>query len=253
MAAWLSESNGGGGGGGISLPDFSNIASQLVNVEVTPLLLALVLSGTIGMERELHGRPAGLRTHVLVCLAATVLMQSSTVLPQLAGDDATIVFDPQRLAAGIVTGIGFLGAAAVVRAGEFVRGVTTGATVWSVAGLGVVIGQGAYGLAIWMTALTLFALIVLDVLPSRTVVYRRLSVRSDGRDLPGLMKSVKGILIQNRSRLQEISGGFGREADGGYELKFHVRCRDPLCAPLILERVRTLPGVNEAHWSGWVR
>src|SRR6185295_1203756 len=104
-----------------------------------------------GFEREIHGRPAGLRTHMLVCLASALLIYASRRIPVelLAGTGIThLVMDPNRLAAGIVTGIGFLGASTVIRAGDIVRGITTGATVWAVAGLGIVVGQGEYVLAI---------------------------------------------------------------------------------------------------------
>ena len=118
--------------------------------EWMPIVVAVLVGGAIGFEREMHGRPAGLRTHILVCLASTLLIFASRVLPPeslVEGSAARIVMDPNRLAAGIVTGIGFLGAATVIRAGDIVRGITTGATVWTVAGLGIVIGQGEYAIA----------------------------------------------------------------------------------------------------------
>src|SRR5262245_27821071 len=126
-----------------------DILGNLARIELTPLVLAVVLGGLIGFEREIHGRPAGLRTHILVCLSSTVLIFASRQIPHIdfapsPSELPRIVMDPNRLAAGIVTGIGFIGAASVIRAGDIVRGITTGATVWSVAGLGIVIGQGEY-------------------------------------------------------------------------------------------------------------
>ena len=83
------------------------IFEQLAQLDFTPIVLAILLSGLIGLEREFHGRPAGLRTHVLVCLSSTILVMASqhfaTEMASRAGE-ASIVFDPQRLAAGIVTG-----------------------------------------------------------------------------------------------------------------------------------------------------
>lgn len=231
--------------------DLKVIFEQLGALDYTPLLLALLLGGMIGLERELHGRPAGLRTHTLVCLVATSLILASRRLPLLPEHEASLVFDPQRLAAGIVTGIGFLGAAAVVRSGDMVRGVTTGATVWCVAGLGVVIGEGAYGIAIALTVGAMLILVVLDWLPGRLgkVVYRRLKVRANGPDVTELMQRVRAILDEHRMQIQEIAGHVDANAGEHYELSFHIRCRDPLRAPRLLEAVARLEGVSFADWS----
>ena len=90
------------------------------------LVLAMVLGGVIGLERERRDRPAGLRTHVLVTVAAALLMMLSRIV---AGED----FDPGRMAAAVVTGIGFLGAGTIIHFGADVRGLTTAATVWAAA------------------------------------------------------------------------------------------------------------------------
>lgn len=95
------------------------------------LLLAWVLGGLIGWQREARGRAAGLRTHVLVCLGSCLITRVSLS-----------VGDPGRIAAQIVTGIGFLGAGVILRRGESVRGLTTAATVWVVAGIGIAVGAG---------------------------------------------------------------------------------------------------------------
>ncbi|MBK7874729.1 MAG: MgtC/SapB family protein [Planctomycetes bacterium] len=107
---------------------------QLSQLDPTPLLVSMVIGGVIGLEREWHGRPAGLRTHILVCMTSTLLIFASRELPTelVEGQEvAKLVMDPNRLGAGILTGIGFLGAASVIRAGDIVRGITTGATVWA--------------------------------------------------------------------------------------------------------------------------
>ena len=135
----------------VRMPELEAILDAIVHLDPTPLLLAILVGGLIGMEREIHGRPAGFRTHIMVCLSSTLLIRASQVAPALApiaDSGLTLVWDPNRLAAGVVTGIGFLGAAAVIRSGDIVRGITTGACVWAVAVLGVVIGHGAYALAI---------------------------------------------------------------------------------------------------------
>src|SRR5262245_11506751 len=94
--------------------------------EVLPLVFALLLGGAVGLEREYQGRPAGLRTHILVCLSSTMLILISRELGgDPVGGTGRVVFDPNRMGAGIVTGIGFLGASTVLRSGDFLRGLTT--------------------------------------------------------------------------------------------------------------------------------
>jgi len=130
--------------------DLGLIGQQFHHLDWTAFLLAIAVGGAIGIEREVHGRPAGVRTHMLVCLSAAILIQASQSASTALGESVVgnLVFDPNRLAAGIVTGIGFLGAATVIRSGDIVRGITTGACVWAVAVLGIVIGQRHYALAI---------------------------------------------------------------------------------------------------------
>ena len=232
--------------------NLQEIFDQIVAFDYTPLLLAMLLGGAIGLERELHGRPAGLRTHMLVCLCATLLVNASRQLVNIETVPGTnVVFDPQRLSAGIVTGIGFLGAAAVVRSGDMVRGLTTGASVWCVAGLGVVIGQGAYGSAVMMTAAAMFVLVVLDLLPGHlgTLVYRRLKVRGIASDVPAVAEHVRAVLKRNRMRVQEISGHLATSSGDGFELSFHIRCRDTMRSPRVLEEVAAIQGVVRVDWT----
>src|SRR5512143_587908 len=119
--------------------DFSGNVSGEADA-VLRLLLAILLGGAIGLERESRGRPAGLRTHILVCLGATIIMIASTrmgELTQVLSSTSRVQVDPGRIAAGIVTGIGFLGAGAIIRIGDLVRGLTTAGCIWFVAALGI--------------------------------------------------------------------------------------------------------------------
>jgi putative Mg2+ transporter-C (MgtC) family protein len=122
--------------------------------------LAGVLGGAIGAERELRERGAGLRTHLLVSVGAALF----TLVSAYGWQDFTfstrsgVVFDPTRIAAQIVTGIGFLGAGAIIRQGLSVRGLTTAATLWVVAAIGLASGAGYYSAAVITTALVLLAL-----------------------------------------------------------------------------------------------
>src|ERR1700693_5181797 len=115
-------------------------------VIVVRLLAALAIGGMIGLERSLHGRAAGFRTHSLVCLASALLMLVSVYqmhwMTEVPLD--TIRADPTRMAQGIITGIGFLGAAVIFKEGLSVRGLTTAASIWITAAIGILIGIGFY-------------------------------------------------------------------------------------------------------------
>ncbi len=112
------------------------------------LILAIILGGLIGIERELYKHEAGFRTNILVALGSTLITLTSIYAFDFNAD-------PSRVAAGIITGIGFLGAGAIIQAKERVRGLTTAATLWLVAGVGLAIGAGFYFGAILTTVLAL--------------------------------------------------------------------------------------------------
>jgi putative Mg2+ transporter-C (MgtC) family protein len=233
--------------------DWNLISEGARQLDVTPLFVAVLVGGLIGFEREYHGRPAGLRTHILVCLSSTLVIAASRRLPPdfvQSPDLVKVVMDPNRLGAGIMTGIGFLGAASVIRAGDIVRGITTGATVWSVAGLGVVVGQGEYALAILGSGVVLIVLSGFDRLSRHIapVIYRRVVVRGEKSQLPELSVIVARILEQNDIRVQDLSGTRGHDEEP-FELVFHIRCRNAMQAPEMLELIADQKGVRSVEWS----
>ncbi len=121
------------------------------------LLIAVTFGGLIGLERSYHGRPAGFRSHTLVCLASAMLMLVTVYEGQwfpLHGLDS-VKMDPTRLAQGIMTGIGFLGAGVIMKEGINVRGLTTSASIWVTAAIGILVGIGFYFPAGLATALVL--------------------------------------------------------------------------------------------------
>ena len=127
--------------------------SQISEIElIQRLLLAAALGAALGFERELRQKSAGLRTNVLIAVGSALFTLMSI---SMAGSD------PTRIAAQIVTGIGFLGAGAIMRTGSGVQGLTTAATVWVNAAVGVAAGGGEYRLALTATGITLVALLVL--------------------------------------------------------------------------------------------
>jgi len=122
-------------------------------LEITlKLLLAVALGGLIGLERESSHKPAGFRTNILICVGATMMMVLSGLIFQ--GKEG-IENHLSRIAAGVITGIGFIGAGTIIQAGGIVVGLTTAATLWAVAGLGLVIGAGHYWIALKFRELNL--------------------------------------------------------------------------------------------------
>ena len=158
------------------------------------LLAAAVLGGLVGMERERHNQPAGLRTHVILTLGSALAM---TVSIDLAMQFQPLVpnGDPARLAAQVVSGIGFLGAGAIFRYGTSIKGLTTATSLWTVAIVGLAVGAGHFFSAIVATALLLVALATLDILEKRylsSVITRTITIRV--KDRPLLVGEVEQIL-----------------------------------------------------------
>ena len=144
------------------------------------LLAAVLAGGLIGLERSFRGRPAGFRTHTLVCMASTVLMLITVYEWQWIQSHTpdSIRMDPTRMAQGIMTGIGFLGAGVIFKEGITVRGLTTAASIWITAALGILIGIGFYFPATVTTALAIFVLSIFRWVEShmRTQSYARLVI-----------------------------------------------------------------------------
>ena len=123
--------------------------------DLIPMLVSTVLGTLVGWERQMGRKPAGLRTHVLVCLGSTMFVLTTTHAVRAIGGPN---LDPTRIIHGVVTGVGFLGAGSIMRQEGFVHGLTTAASVWMVAAIGVAVGVHAYPLAITGTVLALVVL-----------------------------------------------------------------------------------------------
>ena len=136
------------------------------------LFLAALLGGIIGLEREATGKPAGFRTNLLICLGAALITEISIAIAHDTALQQPLRADPGRIAAQIVSGIGFLGAGTIMQTRGSVTGLTTAATMWVVAAIGMATGAGAYVIAGTATAITFIALRVLHhlddlILPGR--------------------------------------------------------------------------------------
>jgi len=154
------------------------------------LVLSGSLGGIIGLEREQSNKPAGLRTNVLLAMGTTAFTMLSFMVPG-AG------FDPSRIAAQIISGIGFIGAGVIIRTKASVHGVTTAATIWTVTAIGMAVGFEKYSIAVSLTFLAYFVLTILKVADRK--IRKRIKVVSfyitlgDRKELPVLQKIVEEV------------------------------------------------------------
>ena len=206
------------------------------------LLLAAVLGGAIGAERELNDQAAGLRTHMLLTIGACLFTLISAY-----GFGGGVGTDPSRLAAQIVTGIGFLGGGAIVRHGLTVKGLTTAASIWATASVGVAIGAGSYVLGIGGAALvvaTLFGLRRVSGVLQRWGVSREEFVLAT---VPGF--DVKRVVELVRSERVDLRGLEHLQDDDGDRIVILVKLR-PLYRPeQLLDALKGVEGVLQVEWE----
>lgn len=145
------------------------------------LLLGTLLGGIIGFERQTHGRPAGFRTQLLVCVACVLIMMISESYYSQGQNSMYARIDPTRLAAGAMTGVGFLGAGVILKTGVSIQGLTTAACIWIVSAIGLAIGAGQYVAGIAGFVITFFSLWVLRLFESRipTLIYKYVTLVTD--------------------------------------------------------------------------
>jgi putative Mg2+ transporter-C (MgtC) family protein len=206
------------------------------------LLLAAVLGGAIGAERELNDQAAGLRTHMLLTIGACLFTLISAY-----GFSGGIGTDPSRLAAQIVTGIGFLGGGAIVRHGLTVKGLTTAASIWATASVGVAVGAGSYVLGIGGAVLvvgTLFGLRRVSNLLQRWGVSREEYVVAT---VPGF--DVQRVVELVRRERVDLRGLEHQQDDDGDRIVLLVKLR-PLYRPeQLLDALKRLEGVLQVEWE----
>jgi len=211
------------------------------------LLLALAMGAAIGAERSYHGRPAGFRTHALVCLSTALLMlitvyEGHWFAPE-HGARATV--DPTRMAQGIMTGIGFLGAGAILRDGFTVRGLTTAASIWITAAIGVMVGVGLYypaSLAVTLAlgTLSLFRWIERKI-PAQ--IYARLTVRF-ARDAVMPEADLHKLVTDYGFSAAQVSYQL---SDGAFEYRMAVRTARAANVSAFANALTHLHGLREFH------
>ena len=220
-------------------------------VIVARILGALVIGAVIGLERSFHGRPAGFRTHALVCVASSLLMLVTVYqgawMTHVTID--AIRTDPTRMAQGIMTGIGFLGAGVIFKEGLTVRGLTTAASIWVTAAIGILVGIGFWMPALVGTAATLAVLglfrVVENRLPSEFYAHHHLRFKREAvlgeEELRKLVGS-HGFSVANLSQ---------RLIDEGriFEYRMVIRSRDKASAQSLTKQLLGMPAVIEFRIS----
>src|SRR5215467_3945835 len=149
------------------------------------LLVAVLLGGIIGIERQFRDKPAGLRTNILICVGSTLFMSISTA------------YGDTRIAAQIITGIGFLGAGSVLHSHGFVLGLTTAATIWVVAGVGMALGSGMYTVAVFATVMSLAILYFLSFVEDKIQGRKSYSYTLVVTDLNQALMSINKVLQES--------------------------------------------------------
>ena len=171
------------------------------------ILLAAAAGAIIGLEREVHGRPAGLRTHLLVAAGSCLMIIVSEAFYLKYGDlsgTGVVRIDPSRVAAQIITGIGFLGAGVIIKEGLIVRGLTTAASLWMVAGIGMAYGMGMFTVGSIGTAISLFSLLFLKKLEPLIKKDRYLHLTVTARAVPDVYPQLEQVFRENNLRITDI-------------------------------------------------
>jgi putative Mg2+ transporter-C (MgtC) family protein len=213
--------------------------------------VALFIGGLIGLERSYHARPAGFRTHALVCLSTSLLMLI-TVYEERWFPEVTrgrIALDPTRMAQGIMTGIGFLGAGAIMEEGLTVRGLTTAASIWVTAAIGVLIGIGFYFPAVLASILTLGTLSAFRWIEGKmpSHVYAHFLIRF-ARAATLSEPEVRRLVGEHGFTIANLNYRMDGVEDF-FEYRMVIRTGDAANARALTETLRRLEGVKEFRVS----
>lgn len=219
---------------------------------VLRLMLSAIAGGIVGLEREANHSSAGLRTHILVTLGSTLIMLISMYGFQGLGANNS-GGEPARLAAQVVSGIGFLGAGTILRTGNNIRGLTTAASIWVCGGIGLAIGNGYYLGGIATTIIVLFALRGLVFIQKKVFrsQYKLLVVQCKER--AGLIGDIGHILGKNNIIINEIKvnseDNIVENEDNMIEISFMVKLPSKPMNESFFDEILNVPGVENAIWK----
>jgi putative Mg2+ transporter-C (MgtC) family protein len=213
------------------------------------LLLATLLGGLVGIEREQNNHPAGFRTHILVCVGSALIMLISMYgFEEFIRNhpDINTISDPARLAAQVVSGIGFLGAGTILVHGGTIRGLTTAASLWVVAGIGLALGSGFYYGAVLATVLVLISLVVLNRFEDTFI--RKSNVHLLDlvvQDLPGKLGEITTKIGEHNVSIRKINIQDADNKNGYIRLSIAVRLPQRVEVMQILDELREIDGIQD--------
>lgn len=226
------------------------VPQQIITITLH-LTGALVTGSLIGLERSYHGRPAGFRTHALVCMASALLMLVTVYQAEwmVGVSDEVIRTDPTRMAQGIMTGIGFLGAGVIYKEGFSVRGLTTAGSIWITAAIGILFGIGFYFPALLSTFLTLGILSIFrrieDKMTSQLYAHHHISFARHN-----VMPEDELMAMLRRFQFTVAHVSYRLIDDGQYfEYRMVIRTTDPNAARTYADALRVLEQVHEFRIS----
>lgn len=205
------------------------------------LSLAVLLGGVIGFEREFKNRPAGLRTHVLVTLGAALIMLIS--MYGFKGND------PARLAAQVVSGIGFLGAGTIMRDGVGIRGLTTAASIWVCGGIGLALGNGYYGGALVTTFFVLLSLIVLGSFERKVMSSRFHEIRFTCRERWGLVGDIGKVFSAEKINIVDMRIEKNFSEKDAIEIVIQVNKSDRFDITHIMDEIMKVDGIKRIVYN----
>lgn len=211
------------------------------------LVMALFLGGLIGFEREVSSHAAGLRTHILVCVGSALVMLLSMYGFSAFVNEVNVRIDPSRLAAQVISGIGFLGAGTIIFNGRSITGLTTAASLWVVAGIGLAIGAGFYYAAVLACFMVLISLWILNKVEHKYFNGKKIRIlKILTIDQPGTLGLITTLLGKQKVDIRKISME-EHEIDNKpnyVQITFHVTIPKPSIIGTVLEEINQMKGVT---------
>lgn len=221
-----------------------------LGTEIFQLALSIALGAAVGFERELRGRPAGLRTLTLVSFGSTLFVILPTYVLYRDVPDEVLRIDPGRVVAGVVMGIGFLGGGVILKLAELVRGVTTAAAIWVVAGIGLTVGARQYAVAIIATVLVLCVLALLNLIERRipVAVYRHVTIRAQVRVAVEVLERAVELVRQSGGRVLDLKLSEERPHDHT-DIELWIQTRRSQRPIELVKALSSVDGVLRVRWS----
>ncbi|MCY9666593.1 MgtC/SapB family protein [Paenibacillus alginolyticus] len=211
------------------------------------LVLALFLGGLIGFEREVSSHAAGLRTHILVCVGSALVMLLSMYGFSAFVNEVNVRIDPSRLAAQVISGIGFLGAGTIIFNGRSITGLTTAASLWVVAGIGLAIGAGFYYPAVLACFMVLISLWILNKVEHKYFNGKKIRIlKILAIDQPGTLGLITTLLGRQKVDIRKIAmeEQENENKPNHVLITFHVTIPKPSIIETVLEEINQMNGVT---------